>query len=93
MPPSFSADVLPIFEKDCQRCHGTSRTDAGLSLSSHAGVMAGSRSGAVVIPSSSADSDLVQVIVTGRMPRGAAKLSEVEIQTISDWVDAGAPDN
>lgn len=91
--PSFSADVLPIFEQHCQRCHGTARTDAGLSLSSHTGVMAGSRSGAVVILGSAADSDLVQVIVTGRMPRGAAKLSEVEIQTISDWVDAGAPDN
>lgn len=90
---SFSADVLPIFEENCQRCHGTTRTDAGLSLSSHAGVLAGSRDGAVVIPGNAADSNLIQVVVTGRMPRGAAKLSDDEIQIISDWVDAGARDN
>lgn len=90
---SFSEDVLPIFEVRCQRCHGTGQTLAGLSLASHADVLAGSGSGPVVIPSSAETSRLVQVIVSGEMPRGGAKLPESEIQTISDWVDAGAPDN
>ncbi len=90
---SFSADVLPIFESRCVRCHGGASPVAGLSLSSYSDVIAGSGSGPVVMPGSAADSSLVQVIVTGRMPRGAAKLSDAEIQTISDWVDAGAPDN
>lgn len=90
---SFSADVLPIFEANCQRCHGTTRADAGLSLSSYAGVMAGSRGNSVVTPGSAEKSTLVQVIVTGRMPRGGSKLSDADIQTISAWVNAGAPDN
>lgn len=90
---SFSADVLPILEANCQRCHGTTRADAGLDLSSYAGVMASSRGGPIVTPGSAGNSLLVQVIATGRMPRGASKLSDADIQTISDWVDAGAPDN
>jgi cytochrome c len=90
---SFSTDVLPIFEANCQRCHGTARADAGLSLSDYGGVMAGSRDGAVVTPGSAEDSILVQVLVTGRMPRGAARLSDADIQTLSEWVNAGAPDN
>ena len=90
---SFSKDILPIFEVRCQRCHGTGQTLAGLSLASHADVMAGSGNGPVVIPGSAETSRLVQAIVSGEMPRGGAKLPESEIQTISDWVDAGAPDN
>ena len=90
---SFSKDILPIFEVRCQRCHGTGQTLAGLSLASHAGVLAGSAAGPVVIPGSAETSRLVEVIVSGEMPRGGAKLPESEIQTISTWVDAGAPDN
>ncbi len=91
--PSFSADVLPIFESRCVRCHGGASPVAGLSLSSYSDVMAGSRSGPVVVPGSAADSSLVRAIVSGRMPRGAPKLPDAEIQAISDWVDGGAPDN
>jgi mono/diheme cytochrome c family protein len=90
---SFSKNVLPIFEVRCQRCHGTGQTLAGLSLASHADVLTGSGRGPVVIPGSAETSRLVEVVVSGEMPRGGAKLPESEIQTISDWVDAGAPDN
>ncbi len=91
--PSFSADILPIFESRCVRCHGGASPDAGLSLSSYSDVITGSGSGPVVVPGSAADSSLVQAIVSGRMPRGAPKLPDAEIQAISDWVNGGAPDN
>jgi len=90
---SFSADVLPIFEENCQRCHSATRPDAGLDLSSRAGLMSGSRGGAVVVSGNAAESRLIQVLATGRMPRGAPKLPDAEIQAISNWVDSGAPDN
>ena len=90
---SFSADVLPIFEARCQSCHGTGRAEVGLSLASHADVMAGSDYGPVVVPSSSDTSRLIEVVVSGEMPVGGRPLAESEIQTISDWIDAGAPDN
>ena len=90
---SFSEDVLPVFETRCQRCHGTERAEAGLSLASYADVMAGSNNGPVVIPGSAETSRLVELIVSGKMPWRSPKLPETEIQTISDWVDAGALDN
>ena len=90
---SFSGQVLPIFEARCQQCHGAGRAEAGLSLASHADVMSGSNYGPVLAPGSSATSRLVEVIVSGEMPLGGRKLTESEIQTISDWIDAGAPDN
>ena len=90
---SFSADVLPIFDARCQQCHGTGRAEAELSLASHAEVMAGSDYGSVVIPDSAETSRLVEVIVSGEMPPGGRKLTESEIQTISNWIDARAPDN
>lgn len=90
---SFSEDVLPIFETRCQRCHGTGRAEAGLSLTSHPDVIAGSNYGPVVTPGSADTSRLVEVVVSGEMPLGGQKLPETEIQTISEWIDAGAPDN
>jgi hypothetical protein len=94
-PPavSFAADVLPVLQSRCERCHSGGRVEAGLELTSYAGVMAGSDKGPVVVPGSSVDSELVKVIVSGEMPRRAPKLPAAEIEVISAWVDAGALDN
>ncbi|HNT23565.1 MAG TPA: cytochrome c [Anaerolineales bacterium] len=90
---SFTGDVLPIFEASCTRCHGSSRQSDGLAVHTYADLMAGSSEGAVITPNDAAASVLVQVIVNGRMPKGGSPLSEAEIQIISDWINAGAPDN
>jgi hypothetical protein len=90
---SFSADVLPIFEARCQSCHGTGRAEAGLNLATHAGVMAGSDYGPVVVPGSAGTSRLVDVLLSGEMPLGGRPLNDYKIQTISDWIGAGATDN
>ena len=90
---SFSSQVLPVFEARCQQCHGTGRAEVGLNLASHASTLAGASYGPVVIPGSAETSILVQVIVSGEMPLGGRKLTDSEIQIISDWIDAGAPDN
>ena len=90
---SFSNQVLPIFEARCQQCHGSGRAEVGLDLATHAGTMAGASYGPVVTPGSAETSILVQVIASGDMPLGGRKLAESEIQTVRDWIDAGAPDN
>ena len=90
---SFSGQVLRLFEARCQQCHGAGRAEAGLSLATHATLMTGSSYGPVVIPGSADTSRLVEVIVSGDMPPGGRKLTDSEIQTVSDWIDAGAPDN
>jgi len=92
-PVSFAADVLPIFAARCQRCHGSGQAQAGLHLTSYDDVLAGSNNGPVVEPGNADNSYLVDLIVSGQMPLGAAKLPDSEIQTIVDWINAGAPDN
>ena len=90
---SFSSQVLPLSEARCQQCHGAGRAEAGLKLSSHAAVMAGSNYGPVVIPGSADTSRLFEVIISGEMPPGGRKLAEHKIQVISNWIDTGAPDD
>jgi mono/diheme cytochrome c family protein len=90
---SFSKDVLPLFKTNCERCHGSGQTQAGLNLTTYADVMAGSARGPVVVPGNAASSRLIELITAGQMPPGGPKLSASEIEIIRSWVDAGAPDN
>jgi hypothetical protein len=90
---SFSADVLPIFQSRCASCHGSGRVSAGLDLSSYASVMAGSQKGADVVPGDPNASRLVQMVVQGKMPKRGPQLLGSQVQAISDWVKAGAPNN
>jgi mono/diheme cytochrome c family protein len=90
---SFSKDVLPILQSVCVKCHGGERTDASLTLKSFADVMAGSRNGPVVDPGKSGNSLLIELINNGEMPKRAPKLLPAQIRIITQWVDAGAPNN
>ena len=87
---SFANDVLPIFKGSCVGCHGGS---AGLALSSYDSLMAGSANGAVINPGDAAGSRLFVKVQSGQMPRGGSKLSDAKLQTIRDWIDAGAQNN
>jgi cytochrome c5 len=86
---SFSQDVLPIFEEYCTKCHGETRQRGGVALNNYAAVQASD----VIVLQDSAKSLLVRVLVSGEMPDDGPALDAGLIQTISDWIDAGAPDN
>jgi mono/diheme cytochrome c family protein len=90
---SFAKDVLPIFQQNCIKCHGGEKTEALLSLKDHAGLTAGSENGPVVKPGNAADSELVKLVAQGKMPKRANRLSDSQIKTLTDWVNAGAPNN
>ena len=90
---SFAAQVLPIFEDNCTRCHGASRQNGGLRLDSYAMLMAGGSDGTVVAPGNADGSLLVALVTSGEMPRNAAPLRAEEIATIRQWIEAGALDN
>ncbi|HSL42614.1 MAG TPA: c-type cytochrome domain-containing protein, partial [Anaerolineales bacterium] len=53
---SFANDVMPIIQSRCINCHGGDRTEEGLSMNTHAEIMAGSDNGSVVTPGDAADS-------------------------------------
>ena len=90
---SFSQDVLPILRASCVSCHGSTRQRAGLMLNTYEVMMTGASGEAVIIPNDAAASVLVQVITSGEMPKDDTKLSDAEVQLISDWINAGALDN
>ena len=90
---SFANDIVPIFESRCINCHGGQRTQEGLDLKTLASVMAGSNNGPVVSPSDAANSLLVEMVATQKMPKRGPKLTPPQIQLITDWINQGALDN
>lgn len=98
---SFNKDIMPIFEKNCLECHAQGsegETKSGLGLYSYAALMKGTKFGPVVVPGSSLNSVLNQV-VEGRtdksihMPHGKAHIYDEDIAKLKAWVDEGAKDN
>ena len=90
---SFATDILPLFESRCIGCHGGDRTQEGLDLKTHASLMAGSDNGSVVTPGDAANSLLVEMVATQKMPKRGPKLTPPQVQLITDWVNQGALDN
>jgi mono/diheme cytochrome c family protein len=92
--PSFSADVLPIFEAQCNLCHGTlggwdgTSYDAVINTGDHA---------PVVIPGDPEGSLLGQKILgthtEGTIMPPSGKMLEDLIAIILNWIAAGAPEN
>jgi WD40 repeat protein len=96
--PTYWKDVRPILRKHCTVCHSAKNlkepdVSGGLAVDSYESLLKGSSHG-VIRPAKSADSLLVQLLLTDddekRMPRGAAPLSAEKIDLIRRWIDSGA---
>ena len=92
---SYKADIQPVFDTNCVRCHSAQRPENGLRLDSYDAVMKGTSFGKVVIPGSAPASTLVQVVQGNasekiRMPHKEPRLTPNRIQNIVLWVEAGA---
>jgi hypothetical protein len=90
---SFANDVFPILDSRCFNCHGGDRISEGLRVGTYEELMAGSENGAVVVPGDPSSSLLVELITNQKMPKRGPKLTPPQVQIISDWVAAGAPNN
>jgi len=86
---SFSKDVLPIFQRRCQNCHGVGNS-AGLKLDTFENVSLGATSGQVLQPGAPDQSKLYQAISTNRMPPANPKLTVAEKAIIRAWIFQGA---
>jgi len=97
---TYAADIKPIFEKSCIKCHGEQRQKGKLRLDSLAAVLKGGQDGKVVEAGKSAESMLVQNIAhVGDedmfMPPPDNKdkipqLSKEQVGLIRAWIDQGA---
>lgn len=92
--PSFSEEVMPIFQAECVSCHGTM---GGWEATSYEAVMNTGDHAPVVIPGDPLNSLLGQKMLgthdEGVIMPPAGKLPDDVIQIILDWIAAGAPDN
>ena len=90
---SYSKDIAPLLDASCLNCHGGDRTSKGLSVKTYDELMAGSVNGAMIVAGDPAGSKLLQLVTKGTMPKRGEKLTASEVQMISDWIAAGAPNN
>jgi mono/diheme cytochrome c family protein len=89
--PTFTVDILPIFEVKCNFCHGTL---GGWDGTNYEATMTSGDHGPVVIPGDLENSLLLHKLLGTHtegaiMPPGG-KLPDEEIQIIIDWIEAGA---
>ena len=97
---TYAADIKPIFETSCAKCHGAEKPKARLRLDILEGVLKGGEDGKVVLPGNSAGSVLVHNVAhaghpDGYMPppRNKTKippLTKEQIGLIRAWIDQGA---
>ena len=97
---TYDADIKPIFEKSCVKCHGAEKPKARLRLDSLQGALKGSENGKVIEPGKSAESVLVHNVAhlgdeDDYMPPPDNKakippLTKEQIGLIRAWIDQGA---
>jgi hypothetical protein len=97
---TYAADIKPMFEKSCTKCHGADKQKGKLRLDSLQAVLKGGEDGKVVMPGKSADSMLVQNVAhlgdeDFWMPPPDNKdkippLTKEQIGLIRAWIDQGA---
>jgi len=90
---SYSRDVQPLLESRCAKCHMGEHVSEGLDMKTYESLMTGSQNGPVITPGDADDSLLIQKVIAGEMPKRGPKLTPVQIQLLTDWIDAGAPNN
>ena len=91
----FYSDLRLTFNNSCgsTSCHGGSSPQKGLTMTTYAGILAGSINGAVVIPGNSAGSELYLRVTGARtpsMPFGQSLLPLSTRDLIKEWIDDGA---
>ncbi len=81
-----------ILATQCVSCHGAAKM-GGLDLRSREAMLQGGARGASVVPGKATDSILYQAVERKgglAMPPGKKALTEMEVATIRNWIDAGA---
>lgn len=91
----FHAEVLPLLNEQCFRCHGE-KEKGGLRLNTReAALKAGESEKPAVVPGNIEASELIARIKTHdedeRMPPQGKGLTEKQVATLEAWVKAGAP--
>jgi mono/diheme cytochrome c family protein len=86
---SFVRHVAPVLIGKCGKCH-VDQSKGDFSAASYASLMKGAgMAGKVIFPGDADGSRLIEVIVSGDMPRGG-KLTQGEFDVLKKWINEGA---
>ncbi|MGB0580090.1 MAG: c-type cytochrome domain-containing protein [Limisphaerales bacterium] len=88
-PVSFTDNVGYAFKAHCEDCH-IKDSKGGLSLATFTAIMKGGENGPVIIPGKPAESILVQLIESDKMPAKSKPLTEEFKTDIREWIAEGA---
>ena len=90
----YLAQVKPILIKHCASCHGAEKPRDGLRLDTAAAALKGGKSGPVIVPGRSEESELIASVrgegSSDRMPLNRPPLKPAEIDVLARWIDQGA---
>jgi mono/diheme cytochrome c family protein len=94
-PVDFKADIKPIFEASCIRCHGRGRDRGGFQIDSRQSLLKGGDTGPAALAGNSTGSYLIE-LVSGLnpdevMPKKGKKLTPEEVGALRAWIDQGLP--
>src|SRR5882724_1598013 len=97
---TYAADIKPILDASCIKCHGAQKPKAKLRLDNLEGVSKGSENGKVVEPGNSAKSVMILNVAhlgdeDDFMPppknkMGLKQLTPEQVGLIRAWIDQGA---
>src|SRR5262245_61807626 len=91
VPPTFEADVRPIFKAYCTECHGEAeKLKGGLDLRLKRFALKGGKNGPALVEGKPGESLLLERVKSGEMPPGKKKLTAAEIDTLKKWIAGGA---
>src|SRR5262249_31587168 len=88
----YAADAYAVIQKNCFPCHGAAKT-SGLDLRTSETALAGGAHGTVIVAGDPDQSRLYKLIMheaEPAMPPGG-RLSDDDIETLRNWIEAGAP--
>ncbi|HBI45304.1 MAG TPA: hypothetical protein DDY78_21000, partial [Planctomycetales bacterium] len=89
----FEKEVRPLLVERCLQCHGDNKTKGDLKLTSREALLKGGDRGPAVTPGKPDESLIVQAVRFKEKPKmpPTGKLADHEIQTLTRWVEMGAP--
>ncbi len=89
--PKFEADIAPILEARCLKCHGDGKLEAGLDLRRRFLIVKGGDSGAGFVEGKPDESLLIQKIEADEMPpKDEGRLDAKQKALLRRWIASGA---
>lgn len=89
--PTFERHIRPILRQYCFDCHGaTDKKEGNLDLRLVRFMKLGGDSGNALNAEKPTDSLLIQRVISGEMPPGEAYLPAEKVETLKQWIEAGA---